>query len=293
MGIFAPGLHDEKHRRAFLEAAARTRFGAVGAPVCGAKTRDGATCKKRPLSGERRCLRHAGPAAAKRYHERLFEAFGRGEITFEAWQEREHRRLANRLPRLWAENPWAPGMTIDLGDLEEKFRGDLALGGVNADALSPAARDRARWRWRRLCCDRRRPVEWAAFLRDELPKRIRRDGPRPPDTDAGTAVAALFRVDAAPPPMSKRRRLDPPRLPATAPKPRLPRVGRAGPTISDERLADLWAEHGATLTRLVGDDGDERTLRWLAGLLARVLDAPEDTDAAGAWRAAVLARRTG
>ena len=293
MGVFAPGLHDEEHRRAFLEAAARTRFGAVGAPVCGAKTRDGGTCKKRPLSGERRCLRHAGPAAAKRYYARLFEAFGRGEISFDEWQGREHRRLVNRLPRVWAKNPWAPGATVDLGGLEEKFRGDLALGGINADALSPATLDRARWRWRRLCHDRRRPAEWAAFLRDELPKRIRRDGPRPPSTDAGAAIEALFRVDAAPSPVSKRRRLDLPRPPVGAPKPTKPRGRRVAPAIDEARLAALWPEHGAILLRLTGPDGDEKTLRWLAGLLARVLDTPEDADVAEAWRAAVLARRTG
>lgn len=291
MGSFAPGLHDEEHRRAFLEAAARTRFGAVSAPVCGAKTRDGGTCGKRPLAGELRCLRHAGPAAARRHHTRLFEAFGRGEISFGEWQDRERRRLVNRLPRLWAKNPWAPGATVDLGDFEEQFRADLALGGVNADALSPATLDRARWRWRRMCHDRKRPVEWETFLRDELPKRIRRDGPRPLNTDAGAAIAALFRVDTAPPPASKRRRLDLPRPLTVTPKPTKPRGRRAGPAIDDARLADLWPERGGTLLRLAGDDGDERTLRWLAGLLARVLDAPDDADAAEAWRAAVLSRR--
>lgn len=293
MGVFAPGLQDEEHRRAFLEAAARTRFGAAGAPVCGAKTRDGGTCKKRPLSGERRCLRHAGPAAAKRYHARLFEAFGRGEISFDEWQSREQRRLVNRLPRVWAKNPWVSGATIALGDFEEQFRADLALGGINADALSPSSLDRARWRWRRLCHDRKRPVEWATFLRDDLPRRIRRDGPRPPSTDAGAAIEALFRVDAAPPPMSRRRRIDLPRPPAVAPKPTKPRGREMRTSIDDARLAALWPEHGAALLRLAGDAGDERTLRWLAGLLSRVLDAPEDTDAAEAWRAAVLSRRTG
>ena len=293
MGVFAPGLHDEKHRRAFLEGAVRTRFGAVGAPVCGAKTRDGGTCKKRPLAGERRCLRHAGPAAAKRYHRRLFEAFGRGEIGFEEWQDRMQRRLVNRLPRLWKKNPWAPGATIDLGDFEERFRADLALGDINAGRLSPATLDRARWRWRRLCHDRKRPVDWATFLRDDLPKRIDRDGPRPPDTDAGAAIVAAFRVEAVLPPASKRRRLDLPCPAATTPKPRLPRGGRVAHVIDDSRLAALWPEHGATLLRLVGFDGDERTLRWLAGLLARVLDAPEDAAAAEAWRTAVFSRRAG
>ncbi|MER2604975.1 MAG: hypothetical protein ABTQ29_04015 [Siculibacillus sp.] len=293
MGVFAPGFHDEEHRRAFLEAATRTRFGATGAPTCGARTRDGSPCGGRPLAGERRCLRHAGPAAAKRHHERLFEALGRGECTFEEWQAREHCRLANRFPRLWAKNPWAPGATIALGDFEEKFRADLALGGISAAALSPASLDRARWRWRRLCFDRKRPDEWTAFLRDELPKRIRRDGPRPPGADATAAIATLFRVDAAPPPTSKRRRLDLPRPPAVAPKPRVPRGGHSALIIDDERLAALWPEHGATLLRLVGPDGDEKTTRWLAALLARVLDAPEDHEAGKVWRAAVLSRRGG
>lgn len=292
MGIFAPGFHDEAHRVAFLEAAAKTRFGAAGAPVCGAKTRDGGTCKKRPLSGERRCLRLSGPAAAKRYHAQLREALGRGEIDHATWAAREQRRLLNQLRERWRRDPWVPGATVDLGGVEEQFRADLALGGISAAALSPASLDRARWRWHRLCFDRKRPVEWAAFLRDDLPQRIRRDGSRPPSTDVGAAVEALFRVDAAPPPVSKRRRLDRPRLPAA--KPASYRAKRTqSPPIDDERLAALWLQHGEILMRLVGDDSDERTLRWLAALLARVLDAPEDSGAAEAWRAAVLARRTG
>lgn len=290
MSNFAPGFHDEAHRVAFLEAAAKTRFGAAGAPICGARTRTGGVCRDRPLVGELRCLKHAGPHAARRYHARLREALGRGEIDYAIWAAREQRRLLNQLRERWRRDPWTPGATVDLGTFEEKFRADLALGGINAGALSPATLDRARWRWRRLRQDRRRHMEWETFLRDDLPERIRRDGPRPPSTDVGAAVEALFRVDAVPPPTSRRRRFDLPRPPAVAPKPRVP---RGGPTISDERLAALWSEHGAILLRLAGDDGDERTLRWLAALLARALDAPEDTGAAEAWRAAILSRRSG
>lgn len=287
MGIFTPGLHDEEHRRAFLAAATRTWFGAIGAPVCGARTRGNGTCKMRPLAGERRCLRHAGPAAARRHHERLFEALGRGEISFEEWRQHEQRRLVNRLPRIWARNPWAPGATLDLGDFEAHFHADLALGGVNSDALSPAALDKAKWRWRRLCHDRKRPEEWLRFVRDELPKRIRRDGPRPPATAAAAAIMALFQVDGAPAPTSKRRRLDMPRVPVAAPKPQTPEGRRRTPAIDDERLAVLWHEHGATIMRVAGHDADERTIRRLLALLVRTLDDPTDAAAGEAWRCSV------
>lgn len=286
MGVFVGGFQDEDHRRRFLEAAAKTRFGAAEAPICGAKIRTGGVCKKRPLVGEHRCLRHVGPAGARRYHERLYEALGRGEISPEEWQGREHRRRVNALPRVWAKNPWAPGATLILGDFEERFRADLVLGGINAEDLSPAAADRARWKWRRLMHDRKRPNEWAAFLTSDLAARIRRDGPRPAVSETEAAIDALFGVVAAPAPFSRRRRADLPRPPVAGQK-RKRMIRRGESAIDDTTLQRVMLEHGRLIMRLVGDAADEKEIRWLAGLLARHLDDPDDAAAGEAWRRAV------
>lgn len=289
MSTFHPGFHSDEHRQHFLEIAKRTRFGAAEAQTCGAKARNGGICRDRPLSGQRRCLKHAGPAGAKRHYEAMFEVFARGEIGLDEWQRRQHRRALNRLPRLWAKDPWTPGATIDLGEREPAFRVDLARAGIDVDALSPATVDRARWRWRRLRLDRNRPDEWVAFLTSDLPARVSHDGSRPVETPAGAAIEALFMVDAAPAPTSKRRRLDRPRPPARA-KPRAKPLAACGADVGldDVALAALLLEHGAMLRRIAGPWAEHAaTIRRLAGLLHRVLVAPEDTEAGHAWRGAV------
>jgi len=239
-----------------------------------------------PIEGHKRCLKHAGPHAARRFRETQIEALGRGELSWDAFQAHEWRRAANKLQRLWKTSPWIPGETIDLGGHEDRFVADLRLGGFGVDMLAPAVVDKVRWRWRRFRLDRDDLGGWRAFLTTELPDRIRKAGPRPVDVpgDAETAVAALFRVEEKLPPGSKRRRPSTPRAPKKAPT--RPKRSSA-PDIDDEALARVLVEHGGMIRRLVGDDADARTTRRLAALLHQLLTLPDDPGAGEQWRRAV------
>ena len=286
MGGITPGFHSEDHRRAFLEAGRSTQLGAPTAPLCGARTRGGGFCHRRPIEGFPRCLQHAGPKAAKVFHQRLFAAFGRGEIGLEEWQHRVHRRRVNKLPRIWTKDPWAPGASIDLGEFEDRFRGDLRLGGFDVDDLSPAALDRSRWKWRRLMLDGKRRNDWLVYLSGDLAARVRREGPRPEREESSTAIDALFRVGGVPLVGSKRRLLDMPRAEMPRPAVRRRRF-RKGEMLSDEAVASLWLEHRDVLAKVAGDEADGETLRHVATTLTRHLADPDDVEAAEDWRRTV------
>lgn len=286
MGGITPGFQSEEHRRAFLEAGRLTQLGAPMAPICGARTRGGGFCHRRPIEGFPRCLAHAGPKAAKVFHARLFAAFGRGEIRLEEWTRQLQRRQVNRLPRVWARDPWAQGSSIDLGEFEEQFRDDLRLGGFDVDDLSPAALDRSRWKWRRLMLDGKRRSDWLAYLSGDLAARVRREGPRPERTESAPIIGALFRVGGAPLVVSKRRLPDMPR--AEMPRPVVKRRRfRKGEMLSDEAVAGLWLEHRDVLAKVAGDEADLETLRLVATTLARHLADPDDAAVAEEWRRTV------
>jgi hypothetical protein len=282
----APGFKSEAHRAAFEEARSRVQFGGANQECCGARTRRGGLCRAVPIAGSKRCLLHCGPVAARAYRERQFEAMGRGEMPFEAWQRAERRRTANRIKDVWKRAPWAPGATIDLGQYEGRFQDDLAAVGVRATELAPSVLDAARWRWRRTRLDRDRPEVWHGWVTIQLRKRIN-DAGRPAGSDDGSPVAsaavqALFQVSRRPTGYSKRTRLDVPNVTA-APR----RATPARPPDIDEAHAEARAlilvEHAALIRTVLGPFATPTTRLEAAERLRRMQEAPDNAALLDEW----------
>lgn len=155
-----------------------SRRGGILAPKCGARTRNGGSCRHPPLAGHTRCLRHAGPKAARAYRQRQFDEMQAGKISFAEFARSEVKRAANRLRDQWKKDPWVHGRSIDLGEHEMAFQGEL-LHWNGSRRLAPAILDWLRWKFRRLQIDRAQNEAWALLLRDELPRRVRDAGERP------------------------------------------------------------------------------------------------------------------
>ena len=261
------GFHDETHRERVIASGVPTRLGAGGLPECGARTRSGAPCRQPPLSGFRRCQRHGGPATARAFRAEQIRDLAAGRITPEDFERHELRRAANRLRDRWKRDRWTPGRTIDLGEHEPRFRAELdKFLGLAVETISPATLDTARWKFRRLMLDRKRPGDWQAWVLDVLRPRIEADGPAPEGHDPRLSDAALvaFKVEGRPGAWSKRTRLDPPRRAAAAPAPapKQTRRGRPPKTKPDdiETLRDHLAEHWPELRDLLRDRLDEDAL---------------------------------
>lgn len=174
------GFQSEEHEAAFRQGNLLVRRGGPAMAVCGARTRTGAACQQPPLrEGAGRCIRHAGPHAARAHRATQLRELASGKLTAEEWNRAEARRAANRLGDLWKKNPWVPGSTIDLGPAEAALRHDLARRAVDVDALAPAVADWLRWRYRRTQIDRTNGAAWHVVQRDQLPERIAKAGPRP------------------------------------------------------------------------------------------------------------------
>lgn len=182
------GSEADQQGDAFLSANRRARRGGADAAICGARTRTGTVCQNLPIrEGKGRCLRHAGPHAAREHRERQRNAFLSGRISAAEWNRAEARRAANRLGWEWKRNPWVPGRTIDLGAAEDDLRADLGQRGLDMDRLAPAVADWLRWRYRRTQIDRRNDRGWLRVVLDMLPGRIARAGACP----AGAAGPGL------------------------------------------------------------------------------------------------------
>lgn len=167
-------FQDQDHKERFEAAAASFRWGpGCIAPRCGARTRTGAACALPPMAEGRRCLRHAGPHAARAHHETLERRLERGTVSPAQFARSQDRRARNALRARWERDPSLPGSTIELGAHEEAFREALAAGGMTPDALLPAVADWLRWRFRRACVDRSDEAAWRRALRVELPARQR------------------------------------------------------------------------------------------------------------------------
>lgn len=221
--------------------------------MCGARTRNGGNCRHAPLFGHTRCLRHAGPKAARAYRQRQFEDMQAGKISYAEFARSEAKRAANRLRDQWKKNPWVHGSTIDLGEYETAFQEEL-LQWNGSRQLAPAILDWLRWRFRRLHIDRAHAKEWAGLLRDELPRRVRNAG-APPDGLAGQPVAAATWTVSDAPVVGKRRKLDS--------KQRKARVGpcMTGPTTMGDfdavEFAQIVKDSGPGLTGLLDRCHDE------------------------------------
>lgn len=154
------------HPATFEDGRSRTRRGGCEAANCGARTRGGGPCRQAPLKGHLRCLRHAGPKAAREFRERQVEAVRRGKLAWSEFQRHEERRARNRLRDAWKKAPWLPGSTIDLGAEEHEFADDVKHWIGDLATLPPAVLDRLRWKFRRLAGNSSRD-EWLHFLRGE------------------------------------------------------------------------------------------------------------------------------
>ena len=137
------------------------------------------TCRGKPLTGSMRCIKHAGPRAARAFRERQRKAYLSGNLSHEDWTRAEAKRAANRLRDQWKKNPWLEGRTIDLGEHEQAFSASVRLHRVKLDDLPPAVVDWLRWKFRRFQVDRSDDSKWADVLQVQLPERLRKIGPGP------------------------------------------------------------------------------------------------------------------
>lgn len=225
-----------RNQSGFLEGAQRTKRGGPDAPICGARTRQGGTCQNTPIrEGKGRCLRHAGPHAARAHRERQFRGLSTGRVSPAEWNRAEARRAANKLSRDWRKDPWVPGTTIDLGAHEDALRAALTARGVPCDmrTLAPAVADWLRWKFRRYQIDRTDVARWERVLSCDLPRRIKDAGSPPAGYQADAlgarkpaARGAVWTPgDSAGDARSKRHRPDPQKV---EPKVRGKGYGRPG-----------------------------------------------------------------
>jgi len=276
------GHRDAAHAAAFQ--AGRVRYhSAGGAPRCCAPSRAGTPCQKPVKAAGLRCEWHGGRKAGRIRRARLLDP----ENATPAQIAHAVRRAAlNRLARLWRKEPWTPGLTLDLGEHESAFRDALAAVGRPITALPYSTADWARWKFRRAFLDGQRvPDIWRDALA-ALPARIAKAG-APPAGWAWTEPAApgglAYTVPARLPAGSKRRLLDPPRVPRAA----APLPGLAAEDM--ERAAEALREHGDDLAPALAlartDDARLRLALAFARLGAGEIDHVAWLDALDAARA--------
>lgn len=198
-----PGFKSATQAENFHAAARLHRRGGPLAPVCGARTRTGAACTQLPLEGGARCLKHAGPDAARRFREGQLEGLRTGRVSPDVFARAEARRARNALLDGWKRNPSLPGATIDLAADEGRFRDAASALAVSVDGLLPAVRDWLAWRWRRTQADRRNDAAWVRAVQIDLPRRVAdaeklmvwvRLGNLDKRTKAGRALKAALRT---------------------------------------------------------------------------------------------------
>ena len=167
-----PGFKSDAQRRKFEAANRDHRRGGPKARVCGAHLPGNKICGAIPLKGEKRCLRHCGPAAARRHRDRQLAGMRTGRVSPAEFARAEARRARNALTDRWKIDQRVPGETIDLGPNEWLFREAAERRDVDLAALLPAVADWLRWQWQRLQIDRRADGRWMRLCREELPRRI-------------------------------------------------------------------------------------------------------------------------
>lgn len=286
----ARGFLSEDHAESFAARRQDCNRGSGNQLVCGARTRGGGACQQPPLTGHTRCLRHAGPKAARALRERQIVALAAGRMSPAEFERHELRRSANRLRDAWKRDPWAPGQTIDLGVHEDRFQTESGLARLD-QSVAPAVVDWLRWRYRRLQIDRRRDDEWARVVLEEYPRRVRKAGMPPPGYDpsaTGSATRVWLVGEARR--QSKRSRGDARRrAAATERRPhRVPSPRGAGHSSADEsRLALVAYEQRDVLAPLLDLCADEDEQRALVRTLADYLDQPANLDSMHRWIGAV------
>jgi hypothetical protein len=278
------GFLNDQHRAAFELARDEHRRGGSKAKCCVAKTRGGDRCGMPPLIGQLRCLRHAGPAGARRHRESQLRELAAGRLDPSIFERAERRRAANRLRRAWKTDPWTHGATIDLGMHEEAFRMALGIWGLKLNMIPPAVLDWARWRFRRTHLDRRNPVAWSEVL-DTLPKKIAAAGtPGDEELPAQTMASQVHIVAEKLSSWSRRRRAEAiHRGQKTSPT---LRANRRGSLRQDaDALWDFLAQHRRDLMPILAlCRTDEERLR-VAAAYRDLIAASDHPTAARAWSA--------
>ncbi len=276
------GFIDSQHQAKFEAARVEHQRGGALAKCCGARTRSGAACRMVPLSGQNRCLRHAGPAGARRYREQQIRDLALGRLDPEAFAEAERRRAVNRLRWTWKKDPWFPGITLDLGLHETAFRGALAAFGWRAEHLPPAVADWARWRFRRLMVDRQHPGKWAD-LAGELRERIRAAGAPPDEPQDVAGMGAIFSTPDRLGPYSRRRAVDPKRQAQTGTKAQNDKALLKIPTNDAEVLGAFLNKHRADLAPVLARYPGEAERLTVAAAFKQLLESPGSSAAQRAW----------
>jgi len=283
------GFGSEEHEAQFRIGRHEHNRGGAARRVCGAMTRGGAPCRQPPLSGHGRCLRHAGPKAARELRRRQIADLSAGRMRPEEFERHELRRAANRLRDQWKRDPWTQGQTLDLAEHEERFRTVSGLARLDTP-VPPAVLDWLRWRYRRLQIDSRRDEVWAGVVFEEFPRRVRAAGPPPPTFDPSQlgASQSLWRAEV-PPVGSRRNRADGPRVVAGGPVP----VERASEEEHDpSALAIVAYEQRDVLAPLLELCGSALEQKAVVGALKTYLDRPGDPAAMRRWLDTVSALRS-
>jgi hypothetical protein len=275
------GFIDNEHQEAFEAARADHRRGGALAKCCEARTRGSGTCKQPPLKNHTRCLRHAGPHAARRHRDNQLRELALGRLDPAVFAKSEIRRAANRIRDTWKNNAWIEGSTIDLGTHENAFRSALAAFGWRPNDMPPAVVDWVRWRFRRLMVDRQRPDQWAEIGR-ELLARIDAAG-APPDEprevgDAGAVFSTPDRLAA----YSRRRVLDPKRTRKRWDG-RQDNIAVSVAAKDAEALGAFLDKHRTELGPVLALCEGETDMLTVAAAFKHLLDAPGSKAAQRAW----------
>nr|WIE92591.1 hypothetical protein P9270_005150 [Mesorhizobium sp. WSM4875] len=286
------GFYSDGHERKFRAANVDHRRGGVAEIVCGARTRTGGSCGQKPLAGSRRCLRHAGPHAARAFRERQIRELAKGRITPAEFAAHEARRDVNRLRDNWKKNPWLLGITIDLGQHEWEFQQETGLAH-RQEPTAPAILDWLRWKYRRLQLDRKRDAEWLRVLRDEFPRRVQQAGPVP-----GAYLTACEQQESAPAPwtvencvpFSKRRKLDCPKVPAAQ---KIATLRPVKISAADEaELGRIATQHHQLVNSLFAACRNDEERQAVLVALHNVTTKPDDAKAQQGWLRTLLELRS-
>src|SRR4051794_1487733 len=115
------GSEAEAKRLAAWTAAWETRIRCCGI------TRTGAQCKNQPMRGRLTCRRHGPPGKSRHPLKKPPTALA------------EHAR---EMRRLWRENPWSAGHTVELdSEGQQRLEAWAAGVGIRWDWLSPRVQD--------------------------------------------------------------------------------------------------------------------------------------------------------